>query len=537
MRTRPTRFGTGAAVGLLAAGVALGVSELVAAFVRPAAAPVIAVGNKFILLTPEPVKAFAIRNFGTNDKNVLLAGIYAVIAALAIALGIVALRRLVVGIVGLCFFGAVGTYSALTTTGHRASDVVPTLVGVSVAIAVLVLLVGMANGAIAVPRRGIADRGPDDKAAPDASGAVPRTLLIAGAPRRTFLIAGAATAGVAAVAGSAGRTLQRVRFDASGSRAAVKVPKPVVSARPLPAGVDLGKSGVPFVTSNADFYRVDTAISVPQLDAQTWQLTIGGKVDTKMTLSFDDLLRRPLIERYITLICVSNEVGDRYVSTAKFLGVPLAPMLSEAGVHADADQILGTSSDGMTIGTPTSVIMDGRDAMLAVGMNDAPLPVEHGFPVRMVVPGLYGYVSATKWLISLEATTFADREAYWVKEDWAAKGPILTQSRIDTPKRLGRVTAGRPVPIAGVAWSPTVGISMVEVQVDDGPWTPARLALMPSADTWVQWLLPWTPSGAGTHTIRVRATDGRGQLQDETRRSPFPSGATGWHSVVVQARD
>ena len=503
-----------AVAGLLAAAVAVGVGELVAAFLRPVAAPIIAVGNRFILLTPEPLKEFAIRRFGSNDKHVLLLGIYVVIGTLALLLGIAALRWLRAGVAGLLLFGAVGVYAASTANAARASDVVPTIVGTAAAIAVLVLLI---------------------RRMPDVSGdpgsAVPgRTVP----DRRVFLAGSAASAALAAGAGFGGRALQGARFDATRSRAAVRLPRPVSPATPLPVAADLDKGAAPFVTPLPDFYRVDTALAVPQLDARRWRLRVHGMVERELRLSYDDLLARPLIERWITMTCVSNEVGGGYVGTARFLGAPLADLLREAGVRRDADQIVGRSSDGMTIGTPTAVIMDGRDAIVAVGMNGEPLPVEHGFPARTVVPGLYGYVSATKWLVDLEATTFAAYDTYWVQRGWAARAPVRLESRIDTPVPFARPRVGERTAIAGVAWYQHVGVEKVEVRIGDGPWAAARLGRVPSTDTWVQWVLPWTPRRPGPVTLRVRATGRDGQLQRQQRQPPFPSGATGWHSVVVQ---
>ncbi|MGN6607802.1 MAG: molybdopterin-dependent oxidoreductase [Jatrophihabitans sp.] len=517
------RTGIGALVGLLAAGTALGVGEFVAAFVRPSAAPVIAVGNKFVLLTPESLKEFAIRHFGSNDKNVLLSGIYVVIAVLAVVLGVLALRRLWIGLLGLVLFGAVGVWAAATANASRASDIVPTLIGTAAALVVLTALVRAFGGGQQwpLPRRWrSAETAPGDGArrSPD---------------RRAFLLGSAGVAVLAAGSGVGGRALQHARFDAERSRRAVVLPRPASPAPPLPAGVDLGRGAVPFITPNNDFYRVDTALTVPQLPADTWQLRIHGQLDHPMTLSFDDLLSRPLIERWITMTCVSDAVGGPYVSTAKFLGVPLAPLLKEAGVHADADQLVGTSSDGMTIGTPIPVIMDGRDAMLAVGMNGEPLPLAHGFPCRMLVPGLYGYVSATKWLVDLEATTFAKTSTYWVDRKWAPKAPIRMESRIDTPKGLTQLTKGQKIMIAGVAWHQTIGIKSVQVRIDEGPWMDADLGRVPSVDTWVQWSVPWTVAGDGPVTLQVRAIDNHGEVQDSARRGVFPSGATGWHSIVV----
>ncbi|MEV8405612.1 molybdopterin-dependent oxidoreductase, partial [Streptomyces niveus] len=310
--------------------------------------------------------------------------------------------------------------------------------------------------------------------------------------------------------------------------------------RPLRSaeGADLGVRGLSsFTTPNKDFYRVDTALVVPRVDANSWRLRIHGKgVSRPLTVSFQDLLRRKLIERDITLTCVSNEVGGPYVGNARWIGVPLADLLAEAGVRppskgGPADQLVSRSVDGMTIGTPVDTVMDGRDAMLAVGMNGEPLPFDHGFPVRMVVPGLYGYVSACKWLEDLELTTFDDYDAYWVKRSWSREAPIKTQSRIDTPRPFASPKAGK-VPVAGVAWAQHRGIERVEVRVDGGSWNPAKLAAEDSEDTWRQWLWEW-PATSGSHTLEVRATDRDGNTQTDKRVGTVPDGATGWHSVVV----
>ncbi|HEV2886805.1 MAG TPA: molybdopterin-dependent oxidoreductase [Jatrophihabitans sp.] len=520
------RFGVAALIGLLAAGVAVGVGELVAALIRPAASPVIAVGNRFILLTPEPVKRFAIEEFGTDDKAVLLGGIYAVLAVLAVLIGLLAMRSVRLGLAGIALLGAVGSYCALTANAHRAGDAVPSVVGALAAMAVLVPLVRAAAGTATEPRR-------------------PGTLL---ADRRRFLQGGLAGAGLALLGGFGGRALQHRRFDASAARAAITLPEPVSGPGPLPSAsaqaaggttgannFDLGKTSVPFRTPADRFYRIDTALSVPQINPDTWKLRISGMVERPLTLSFADLLARPLVERWITLACVSNEVGGELVGNATFRGVLLADLLREAGISPKADQLVASSSDGMTIGSPTAVLMDGRDAMLAVGMNGELLTTEHGFPVRMVVPGLYGYVSACKWVTGLRATTFADVQAYWVRGGWAAQGPIKLASRIDRPVPPGAVKVGETVPVAGVAWDQHVGVSRVEVQVDDGPWQQARLAPVPSADTWRQWVYLWTPESAGEHRLRVRAFDQNGTPQVEADTDPFPSGATGLHSVTVRA--
>ena len=513
------RPGVGAFVGLASAGVALGVGEAVAAFVRPAAAPVIAVGNRFIVLTPEPIKRWAIRTFQTNDKQVLLTGIYVVIALAAMSIGVLALRRLRYGLAGVAVFGAVGVYCALTADASRGSDVVPTLIGTLVAAGALVGLVRFA--------------GSDDQVA-----VAQAAQVLPVADRRGFLIGGGAVAAAAAVFGFGGRALQHARFSVESARRKVVLPSPVEPAAPvIQAGSpDLGKSPVPWQTPNGAFYRIDTALSVPQIDPKNWKLRIHGMVDNPMTLTYADLTARPLVERWITLCCVSNEVGGGLISNAKFLGARLADILREAGVHADADQLVMTSDDGMTIGAPTAVVMDGRDALLAVGMNGEPLPVAHGFPVRVVVPGLYGYVSACKWVVDINATTFARDQAYWVQGGWAPRPMIELESRIDTPRSGQSLPVGQVAAIAGVAWDQHVGVSKVEVQIDDGDWLAARLAPVPTTDTWRQWVLPWTPPHAGSYRLRVRATDGNGNLQTSHSAPPFPAGATGYHSITVRVR-
>jgi DMSO/TMAO reductase YedYZ molybdopterin-dependent catalytic subunit len=285
-----------------------------------------------------------------------------------------------------------------------------------------------------------------------------------------------------------------------------------------------------------DFYRIDTELAVPEIDPDRWSLRIHGMVQREIRLSYPQLLRRPLVERWITLCCVSNPVGGRLVGNTRWLGTLLAPLLREAGVRASADQLLMTSVDGFTIGTPMAAVLDGRDAMVAVGMAGEPLPVEHGFPARVVIPGLYGYVSACKWVTDLEATTFATRTAFWIEQGWAQTTRVQLESRIDVPRQQATVRVGRPVPVAGVAWDQHVGVGRVEVQVDGGAWRRAELGTEVSIDTWRQWYLPWTPAQAGRHVLRVRAFDRSGRRQDGTARDPFPAGATGLHTITVEAR-
>jgi len=353
----------------------------------------------------------------------------------------------------------------------------------------------------------------------------------AGTPRRPLLLA-ALTAGAAVVAGAGGRWLLKARTDVEASRRALVLPAPGSPARALPPGARLETPGItPFFTPNPDFYRVDTALEVPRLTTRDWRLRVHGMVGRELDLTFDELLERPVVERDVTLTCVSNEVGGDLLGTARWLGVELAPLLRDAGVSSGATQLVSRSADGMTIGTPVSAVLDGRDAMLVFGMNGEPLPPEHGFPVRMLVPGLYGYVSATKWLVELELSTFEAFDPYWVERGWAAQAPIKTGSRIDTPKPLSTVRPGR-VAVAGVAWAQHRGISRVEVRVDRGEWQEAGLSAPAGTDLWRQWVWQWD-AVPGSHLLQVRATDGAGELQTEQRRTPFPDGATGQQSLLV----
>ncbi|WTJ25360.1 molybdopterin-dependent oxidoreductase [Streptomyces pseudovenezuelae] len=362
---------------------------------------------------------------------------------------------------------------------------------------------------------------------------------VRGWDRRGFVLAAGATAAVSAGAGLLGRSLRGADGrDAVASREAAVLPRPASPAPPVPRGAGLRIAGVsPFVTPARDFYRVDTALVVPKVDATSWRLRLHGRgVARPVVLSYDDLLRRETVERDITLTCVSNEVGGPYVGNARWIGVRLADLLAECGVRppsegGPADQLVARSVDGMTIGSPVEELMDGRDALLALGMNGRPLPFAHGFPVRMVVPGLYGFVSACKWIKDIELTTFDSYDPYWVKRGWAREAPVKTQSRIDTPKPFARPKTGT-VMVAGVAWAQHRGIDKVEIRVDDGPWQQARLAAEDSRDTWRQWSFPWRATKGG-HTLTVRATDRTGAVQTDRRARTIPDGASGWHSVVV----
>ncbi|MGH9085867.1 MAG: molybdopterin-dependent oxidoreductase, partial [Acidimicrobiales bacterium] len=352
--------------------------------------------------------------------------------------------------------------------------------------------------------------------------------------RRRFLVASGAIAALGVVGGGVGRLLRQARnVEGARQRVAARLGG---GPPPLPAGVETldGEIGgiSPIVTPNADFYRIDTRILVPQVEPDGWSLRVTGMVEREVELSFDDLLAMDRIEEYVTLSCVSNEVGGDLVGNAHWSGVALTDLLDLAGARSDATQIVGRSVDGWTAGFPTEVATDGRPAMVAVTMNGEPLPVKHGFPARLVVPGLYGYVSATKWLTEIELTTWEAFDGYWIPRGWAKEGPIKTQSRIDVPHPGSSLTAGR-TPIAGVAWAPAREIDRVEVRVDDGPWQPARLSSALSEHTWVQWTHTWDAT-PGAHRLQVRATDGEGHTQTAELASPAPSGATGHHTIRVE---
>ncbi|MFD8529224.1 molybdopterin-dependent oxidoreductase [Streptosporangium canum] len=543
-----------ALIGLVSGAVAVGVSLLVAGLVKASAFPVVAVGNAAVDLTPAALKDFAIRTFGENDKTVLLTGIFLVLAAIAAAVGVLAVRDVRYGLAGLAAFGVVGVLAVLTRPGAAAVDVVPTVAGVAAAMFALHRLVARALAPVGGPSEagpygagphggrpavggGGEERNGGGSAGEEGYGApVPPVMRAGNGPypfdRRRLLIGTLGGVAVAGVAGLAGRMLSS-RAEVAAARVGMALPRPAVPAAPLPAGVDLRIRGLsPFVTPNHDFYRVDTALVVPQVDPRSWTLRIHGMVDRPVELTFADLMKRPLEEADITLCCVSNEVGGPYVGNARWLGTSLAGVLRDAGVRKGADMLLSTSADGWTCGTPVDVVLDGRDALLAFGMNGEALPVEHGFPVRQVVPGLYGYVSATKWVTDIKVTRFDRDEAYWTPKGWSAMGPVKTQSRIDLPRDGARVAPGRTV-IAGVAWAQHKGVEAVEVRIDRGQWRQARLAVAPTADTWRQWVVDDWDATPGSHTIEVRATDATGYTQTPDLAPVAPDGATGWHSVSV----
>ena len=535
----------GATVGVLTAAVAMGIAQLVAGLTVAQSSPVLAVGQAAIDLTPLPVKDFAISTFGADDKNALLAGILVILAAFAAVIGILAVRRLALGLLGLAVFACIGLAAALTRPTATAEYVIPTLVGAAAGAVAMSRLVHAASG-LASPAGGPVPRGaavklepPDLPADDETEPASSFTFLPnpddAGPDRwparRRFLT----VSGLAVVTAAAGALVGReliTRHNVSAARAALRFPRPAVAAPPLPPGSNLNVPGLSsFITPDGSFYRVDTALLLPEVDPATWQLRIHGMVQREVTLTFDELLRRPLIEDYITLTCVSNPVGGPFVGNALWLGASLADLIRQARPLAGADQLLCTSVDGFTSGTPLQVVLDGRDALLTVAMNGQALPVEHGFPARMVVPGLYGYVSACKWVTDINVTTFASAYAYWTTRGWSQRAPIKTESRIDVPVNNSTIPTGR-TSVAGVAWAQHKGIAAVEVRVDRGPWQQARLAAVPDIDTWRQWVWEWDAT-AGTHLLEARATDATGYTQTAVVAQPPPNGASGYPSAAV----
>jgi DMSO/TMAO reductase YedYZ molybdopterin-dependent catalytic subunit len=528
-----------AIAGIIAALVALGVAELIAGLIGPNSSPVVVVGGAVIDATPRPVKDFAITTFGESDKIALVIGTLALIVVFALAIGLLSLRDRRIGVAGIALFGALGALAAFTRPTGDILDTLPSILGAVVGAGALLLMIA----ALTQPAVEAADsdRSVEARRSNQSTGLLDnlrqnlarRDRKSTSMDRRGFFIASGVAAGVAAITGSAGTLIQR-RFDISNARAALDIQTPADAAAAVPAGADLAAEVpglTPLFTDNADFYRVDINITVPQVSPTDWSLRIHGRVRNELTFSLADLMSRDdIIERDITITCVSNTVGGDLAGSARWIGVPLRNLLGEAGVEDGADQVLTTAVDGFTIGTPTEDCLRTENAMLAFAMNGEPLPAEHGFPVRMLVPGLYGYVSATKWIVDMELTTFDAVDPYWVQRDWDVTAPIKISARIDTPASVG-VKTGDLV-IAGVAWAQTRGIDRVEVRIDRGDWQEAELAAETNVQMWRQWRLPWRAE-TGQHTLTVRATDQFGELQTEERAEPFPNGAAGWHTLQV----
>ncbi len=564
--------------GALAAVVALAAGELIAGVSPVSVSLTEAVGGLAIDYVPPPVKDFAIAVFGVYDKLALIIGMVVVTVVLGAVVGIRSARRWSVARWVFGLFGLLGAFALSREPGIGwLASIISAVIAVGLGLVAFRFLYSFVAASEKVEVTAAqADTGGDEPQAADepvdqvtASASQP-----AGMSRRGFLVRVGAVFGAAVAIAAGGRIMLERTKQALSNRDQVVLPQAtettttaspattvsstttgpgstvaeaqattteaastttteaaVQGAGPLPPGASLDVAGIsPIITPNDDFYLIDTALTKPQVNLEEWTLRVTGLVEKPIEINFDELLTRPLVERYVTLSCVSNSVGGPLVGHAKWLGVPLKLILDEAGILPEAQQIVGRSVDGFTVGFPTSIPYDGRDALVAVGMNDEPLPIEHGFPVRLVVAGLYGYVSATKWLSELQLTTWDGFDAYWVPRGWAKEAPVKTQSRIDTPQK-GRIEPG-PRAIAGVAWAPHRGIDRVEVKIGDGPWTEAELSTEISDNSWRQWKLDWDPL-PGRHKIRVRATDGDGVTQTDLRQPPAPDGATGYHTIDV----
>lgn len=500
----------GVGLGLLATAAGLGVAQLIVGLVRGSASPVVPVGQEFIDRVPKSLKDWAIAQFGTNDKAVLVIGALIVVFGFGALIGLLMMRGDRVGAYLITsVIGAVGVWAVMIRPDPSLGRVLPTLVGTVVSIGVLVWL------------------GPAVETAPDGE------RIVGTVDRRQFITSAVGIGSAAVVAGGLGQILQG-NSGVGDERADIILPEVdsiVRSARPTGES-ELGVEGIEsFVVANKDFYRIDTALVVPQVRTADWKLSIGGMVDRPIELTFDDLLARPQIERNITLSCVSNPVGGPLVGNAVWQGVLLKDILDEAGVQQGAEQVVSRSIDGWTCGSPLESIMDGRDAMLAIAMNGEPLPAEHGYPVRIVVPGLFGYVSATKWVTEIALTRWEDFDAYWIPRGWSKLGPVKTMARIDTP-RSGSKKSG-DIAIGGVAWAVHRGVSKVQIRVDDGDWLDAELGSVPSVDTWVQWVYRLQGATPGDHSIEARALDGNGEEQPQEPAAVAPNGAQGYHRISL----
>jgi DMSO/TMAO reductase YedYZ molybdopterin-dependent catalytic subunit len=497
-----------AASGILATVAGLGAGHLVAALVAPESSPAVAVGSRVVDLTPFAVKEWAIGAFGTWDKTVLLGGVLLITLALGAGVGLLARRTLASGLVAGGVLVLLALAAAFVDRARSLAWPVPGLVALVVGALALRALWGRLTAPVD-PHSPVADA----------------------QSRRRFVTLAASLGAVGAVGGLLGEWLRRSSVStplASGPIATL----PPGTASPFPAGLEAQVPGLsPFVTPASDFYRIDTAIVPPTVDAATWALTIDGLVDHPFTIGWDELLALDPVERAVTLECVSNDVGGGLIGSARWLGVRTAALLARAGVRAGADMVLSTSRDGFTVSTPLPALLDDRDALVAYGMNRAVLPREHGYPVRLITPGLYGYVGATKWLVHMEVTTFRAAQAYWTKQGWSDHGPIKPGSRIEVPRTGARVPAGT-LKVGGTAWAHGVGVGGVQVRVDRGPWQDATLGPDGGLEFWRQWLWTWD-AVAGDHELQVRVVDAHGAAQDEKVLAPFPDGATGLHTINV----
>lgn len=506
---RAVRLWRPAAAGVSAALAGLGSAELAAALLAPAGSPILAVGALVIDLVPAWVKELVIGLFGTGDKAVLIVCVALGAVVLAAVAGILELRRPPFGRVLVVAAGGLAVVAVLTRANSATFDALPSVIAMVVGAVMLTVLVTR------LPRT-----------------SATASAAASGPDRRRFLAWTGASAGLGLLAVIGGQLVSAGTRATDAARALFDLPAPATPALPIPAGADLNVEGLsPVITPNLDFYRIDTALQVPRIDPESWTLRVTGMVEKEVELTFADLLALPLEESTTTLTCVSNPVGGDLIGNATWLGYPIRLLLARAKPLPGADMVLSRSQDGWTASTPLEILTDDRNAILAVGMNGVPLPLEHGYPVRMVVPGLYGYVSATKWVVELNVTRFDRETAYWTDRGWSERGPVKLSSRIDVPRSNTRAAVG-PITVAGVAWSQHVGIRSVQVQVDEGPWNEATLAEAISADTWRQWSWQWTATN-GRHILRVRATDAEGLVQTSVVRDVIPDGATGLADIAV----
>lgn len=504
--------------GVAATAVALSTGEILAAITGFFPSFLDSVTSVVIDLAPKALVDFGINVFGTYDKVVLVAVALALTCGIGALIGRFARQGVRIAALGASIFGVIGVVASSSQGASLLGAIAGAAISIGMAIAVYAVLMKRT-----VPS---AIEQQSDLLAPDTA-----EMAAEGLSRRKFFWT---AAGISAASGSVALATRMISSgissEAARSQLTLPAPKSPLPVPPESASVDA--SGVtPLVTQNTDFYKIDTAVFTPRIDSRNWELKVSGMVSSPYQISFDELLEMEMVEEFVTLACVSNEVGGDLIGNARWLGVPLAQLLDRAGVDGGADQIVGRSSDNFTVGFPTEVALDGRVALVAVAMNGEPLPTGHGFPARLVVAGLYGYVSATKWISEIELTTFDAFDAYWIPRGWARRAPIKTQSRIDVPRASARLASGQTA-VAGVAWAPSRGISKVEVQVDSEPWKVAELAEPLSVNSWRQWVFRWNAT-PGRHLIRVRATDGNGETQTDRISPPEPNGATGYHTISV----
>jgi len=490
------------AAGVVAAGAGIAAAEVVGIVTGPGSTPVLAVSDLVVDLTPPWAKDAAIAAFGTNDKLFLFTVVALVAVAVAAVAGVLESGRPGWGSPVTALLAVVCGAAALTRPDLGYLAVLPAFTAGVVGVALLRALVPRVDGS-AGPRR--------------------RAVLLGGT--------GAAAVGV----GLGARAVSSRTAGGAESRAAVVLPDAVRPAPPVAAGSTFDAiDGIePFRTPITSFYRIDTALVVPSVTTAEWSLRITGLVEEEVELGWDDVLGSDLVEKWVTLSCVSNPVGGDLVGNALWSGVLTADLLARARPLPEADMVLSRSIDGFTAGSPIEALTDDRQALLAVSMNGEPLPAQHGFPARLVVPGLYGYVSATKWVVEMTVTRFDAHQGYWTPRGWSALGPIKIASRIDRPG--GTVPAGT-TPVAGVAWAMDVGVQAVQLRVDGGQWQEAEIAEAGTSSTWRQWRYDWD-ARPGTHDLEVRAVSTTGDVQLEEEAAPAPDGSQGYDrvSVTVQA--